>query len=267
MRVMRLVTLLLLITSVYALPAVIGPPNVEAVRAQPDGGSSVHGVATYDNDNEHDCQTYDDNDNDLGPNLIKDLLQDFCNFEDERDVEIDNLDELIGEVIEAKREARTPLTQAERDARRAQLRGLVREAIEARVAARAGQETTVALSGDRVALRLFPTLARNLTVVLRLLDPSDAPSIPGQRVGHLVFELRALASDGTEVTTLPAEARLSATYTDEEAAGLAKALLVIARLNPSTGEWQQAPKLAGDPNNNYVSATITDLGTYAVYQP
>jgi hypothetical protein len=32
------------------------------------------------------------------------------------------------------------------------------------------------------------------------------------------------------------------------------------------GQWQPAPRPATDPGDNFVSATITRLGTYTVYQ-
>ena len=41
---------------------------------------------------------------------------------------------------------------------------------------------------------------------------------------------------------------------------------MLARLNTATGQWEPAPKAAGDPRNNYVSATIVDLGTFVIYQ-
>jgi hypothetical protein len=85
-------------------------------------------------------------------------------------------------------------------------------------------------------------------------------------VGRLAFEVHAQLPDGTDLPTLPAEAHLSARYSDEDSAGLDKSRLVLARLNPATGWWEPAPKAAGDPKSNYVSATIVDLGTFVIYQ-
>jgi hypothetical protein len=264
--VIRLLVGALIILAVAVLPVAAYPLRGDSVQGMPVQNPSLQGVAESENDNERDCDQYDDNDNDLGPNLIDQWLQGFCEFEEARDTEIDNLDELIGEVVEAHLEAHPKPSQAEIEARRAQVRGLVRQAIEARLVARAGQETVIGLPGSRVALRLFPTLARDLTVTIRLVDARTLPPPPGPPVGPLAFELRAQLPDGAEIPTLPAEAHLSAIYTDGEATGLDKRRLALARLDPSTGQWQTAPKPAADPANNYVAATIVELGTFIIYQ-
>jgi hypothetical protein len=256
----------LIILAVAVLPVAAYPLRGYTVQGTAVENPSLRGVAASENDNERDCDQYDDNDNDLGPNLIDQWLQGFYEFEEARDTEIDNLDELIGEIVEARVEAHPKPSQAEIEAKRAQLRGLVRQAVEARLLARAGQETVIALPENRVALRLFPTLQRDLTITVRLVDARTLPPPPGPPAGPFAFELRAQAADGSETRTLPAEAHLSATYTDGEATGLDKSRLALARLDPSTGQWQTAPKPAADPANNYVAATVVDLGTFIIYQ-
>jgi len=264
--VFRLAIGVLIILGVAVLPVAAQPLTHHAIRARLPADISVGGVANTDNDNERDCDQYDDNDNELGTNLIKEWLQDFCEFEEARDVDITSLDELIEEIIAAKEDARPPKTQAEVDARRAQLRSLVRDAIEARLTARAGQETTIALPAGRAALKLFPNLPRDLAITVRLADARDLPPTPGPRVGRLAFEILAHLPDGPALRTLPAEAHLSARYSDDDSAGLDKGRLVLARLNTATGQWEPAPKAAADPRNNYVSATILDLGIFVIYQ-
>lgn len=264
--VIRLSAGALIILAVAVLPVAAYPLRGDTVQGMPVQNPSLRGVAESENDNERDCDQFDDNDNELGTNLIKEWLQGFCEFEEARDTEIDNLDQLIGEVVEAAREANPKPSQAEIEARRAQVRGLVRQAIEARLLARAGQETVIALPENRVALRLFPTLARDLTITVRLLDARQLPPPPGPPVVPLAFELRAQLPDGAELPRLPAEAHLSAIYTDAEATGLDKGRLALARLDPSTGQWQTAPKPAADPAKNYVSATVVDLGSFIIYQ-
>ena len=264
--VFRLVIGVLIVVAVAALPAAAQPLAYHAVRALPPDDVPVRGVANSENDNERDCDQYDDNDNALGNNLIKDWLQGFCEFEEARDVEITSLDELVEEIVEASKDTKAPPSQETVDAKRAQIRSLVREAIEARRVARAGQETTITLPEARAALKLFPSLARDLTVTVRLADAQDLPQTPGPRVGRLAFDVRAQLPDGAELLSLPVEAHLSARYSDEDSAGLDRSRLVLARLNAATGQWEPAPKSAGDPTNNYVSATIVDLGTFVIYQ-
>jgi hypothetical protein len=264
--VFRLAIWALVVVGAAALPAMAQPLTHHAVRALPRDDRTFQGVANSDNDNEHNCHQYDDNDNELGNNLIKDWLQSFCELEDENDVEISSADQLIEEIIIARQDSKGSPSQEAVDARRAQLRSLVREAIEARRVARAGQETTISLPEGRVALKLFPSLSRDLAITVRLADARELPPTPGPRVGRLAFELRAQLPDGTELHTLPAEAHLSALYSDEESSGLDKNRLVLARLNAATGQWEPAPKVAVDPKNNYVAATIIDLGTFIIYQ-
>jgi hypothetical protein len=115
-------------------------------------------------------------------------------------------------------------------------------------------------------MTLFSNQPRDLNVTVRLADPRDLPPTPGTPVGRFAFEVLARLPDGTELRTLPAEARLSARYTDEESTGLDRNRLELVHLNPATREWETAPKGAGDPRNNYVSATVTGLGTYAIHQ-
>jgi len=264
--VFRLAIVMLIVLGTAALPVMAQPLTHHALRALPPDYLPVEGVASSDNDNDRNCHQYDDNDNELGNNLIKNWLQRFCRFEDAHDVEISSLDELIDEIVETRKDGRSPPSQEAADTKRAQIRSLVREAIEARRVARAGQETTIALPDGRVALKLFASLPRDLAIIVRLADARELPPTPGQRVGRLAFELRAQLPDGTEIHTLPAEAHLSARYSDDESSGLDKNRLVLARLNTTTGQWETAPKLAVDPSNNYVSATIVDLGTYVIYQ-
>ena len=263
---MRLAIVTSIILGTAVLPVAAQPLMREVARSKPLSGPTANGVANSENDNERDCDQYDDNDNELGNNLVKDWLQGFCEFEEARDVEISSDNELIREIIEAAKDAKPPVTQADVDAKRAQIRSLVRGAIEARLLARAGQETTIALADSRIALKLFPNMPRDLTITVRYVDARELPPTPGPRLGPLAFEIRAQLPDGAELPTLPAEAHLSSRYPQEEAASLDKSRLVLARLNTATGQWEPAPKAAADPANNYVSATIIDLGTFVIYQ-
>src|SRR5688572_23775941 len=104
--VFRLAIGVLIVLGTAALPVMAQPLTQHAVRVLSPDDLPVVVVAKSDNDNERNCDQYDDNDNELGNNLIKDWLQGFCEFEEARDVEITSMDELIEEIIAAKEDAR-----------------------------------------------------------------------------------------------------------------------------------------------------------------
>ena len=106
-----------------------------------------------------------------------------------------------------------------------------------------------------------------VTITVRLVEPSSVGPPPGRRLGDLVFRVEARGAGGETLTVLPAEVNLSATYTDVDVAGLAEQGAALYWLNPSTNQWAPAPKPAADPSMNYVSASVTALGTYAVSIP
>ena len=106
-----------------------------------------------------------------------------------------------------------------------------------------------------------------VTITIRLVDPATVPPPPGRRLGDLVFRVEARGAGGEALTILPAEINLSATYSDPDVAGLNEQGATLYWLDPSTNQWTPAPKPATDPSTNYVSASVTALGTYAVSIP
>jgi hypothetical protein len=141
------------------------------------------------------------------------------------------------------------------------------DANSANVCASAGAETAVSPLGGRVTVRLFSTLPRAIRVIIREnVDPSTVPAAPGQRVGALVFQVNAEECAGGAVGAFPVEVNLGVRYTDQEATGLNEAGFAIAVLDPATRQWRPLAKQANDPANNFVSATITETGTFVVYQ-
>jgi hypothetical protein len=106
-----------------------------------------------------------------------------------------------------------------------------------------------------------------VTITVRMIDPATVPAPPDSRVGDLVFRVEARGAGGETLTSLPAEVNLSATYADQDVAGLNEAGVTLVWLDPNTNQWTPAPKLATDPSTNYVSASVTALGTYAVSIP
>ena len=127
-----------------------------------------------------------------------------------------------------------------------------------------GGDTRIALPGDHVLVQAFPWMPRGITITVRLLDPTTVPVLPGTRVGDLVFQMAARDATGTLLAELPAEVNLSATYGDQDIAGRNEQGVALVWLDPADNQWKAAPKPATDPAANYVSASVTRLGSYAV---
>lgn len=126
-----------------------------------------------------------------------------------------------------------------------------------------GLDTRIALPGDRVAVQVFPWMPAGVTVTVRLLDPLAVPP-PGMLVGALVFEIAAADANGIALAELPAEVNLSARYTDQEIGGLSEAGVILLWRDPFDQQWKPAPKLVADAPTNYIAASVTGVGTYAV---
>lgn len=123
-----------------------------------------------------------------------------------------------------------------------------------------GQEATLRCLGDRVTITVRPgTMPRPVTLSCRMGAAGQAPNPPGPRLDEVLFTIEA---EG--LGELPAEVNLGVGYDDDDLEGLEEGRLTIGHLQ--NGQWQPAPKQAPDAPNNYVSATITRLGTYTVYQ-
>jgi hypothetical protein len=130
-----------------------------------------------------------------------------------------------------------------------------------------GTDATVATPGERVALRMFSWMPSGVAVTIRPVDPNTVTAAPGTRAGDLMFVLEAKDASGTQLSTLPAEANLAIRYADDTVAGLNEGNLTLSRLDPTTNQWQPAPKLVREPDSNYVAASVMDLGTYVVSAP
>jgi hypothetical protein len=130
-----------------------------------------------------------------------------------------------------------------------------------------GADATVATPGERVALRMFSWMPAGVAVTIRPIDPNTVTAAPGTRAGDLMFVLEAKDASGAQLATLPAEANLAIRYADDTVSGLNEGNLTLSRLDPTTNQWQSAPKLVREPDSNYVAASIMDLGTYVVSAP
>jgi hypothetical protein len=130
-----------------------------------------------------------------------------------------------------------------------------------------GGDLQVVLSGDRVVVQVFSTIPSGITLTLRLIDPATEPAVPGTLAGDLMFRIEARDQQGAVLSLLPAEVNLSIRYTDADVAGRDDAGVTLARLDPGDNRWQTASRLLVDPDGNFLAASITELGTYAVYLP
>ncbi len=122
-----------------------------------------------------------------------------------------------------------------------------------------GEGAELRCPDTRVLVTMLPgTFQRPLTLTCSRADPGAVPQTPGRRIGDVLFRLESDAGQ-----TLPAEINLGINYRTEDLAGANEQGLVIAVLEG--GQWRPAPKLATDPPNNFVSATVTRLGVYTLY--
>jgi hypothetical protein len=137
---------------------------------------------------------------------------------------------------------------------------------EAHRRARAGRETVIFLTNDRVVVRVPAANPDDLELSIKIVPaPVESPP-PGPVVGGLVFQLAADAFSDAPPERLPIEVNLSARYTDAELGTRDESRLMLSWLDPADKTWKPAPKLAADPRNNFISATIQNLGVYAVHQ-
>jgi len=130
-----------------------------------------------------------------------------------------------------------------------------------------GSDSMVAMPGERVAVRIFPWLPSGIQVTIRPVDGKTVPTAPGKQAGDLTFAVEARDASGTQLSALPAEVNLAIRYADSTVSGLNESNLTLSMLDPSTNQWQSAPKIVRETDSNYVAASITQLGTYTVSAP
>lgn len=109
-------------------------------------------------------------------------------------------------------------------------------------------------------MTVVPPLPRSVNVTITQQATSAAPAVPGRLVDGFLFTITSDA--GAE---LPGAVNLSIDYLGGATSGFNPQNFVIARYDGA--QYVPVPGSAPDPINTYISATITSLGTYAVYQP
>jgi hypothetical protein len=121
---------------------------------------------------------------------------------------------------------------------------------------------TLTLDGGSATVKVFQD---NLNVELSKVDPGSAPAPPGALIGDLIFRVSAGPCGGGSVGTLPSEANLGVSYRERVESGRDETKFSLQYWDGQ--KWSAAPKQATDPGHNYVSATISATGIYALAQP
>jgi hypothetical protein len=133
--------------------------------------------------------------------------------------------------------------------------------------AQAGTDRSFGSADGRIAVRVFPTMSRNVRITIaNPIDPASVPANPGQKVDALLFRVTADDCGGGGIATLPAEVNLAVRYSDADVGGLNEASFKLAWLDPADNTWKPLAKQAPDPGANFVSATIQNTGVFVVYQ-
>ena len=130
-----------------------------------------------------------------------------------------------------------------------------------------GQDLTLTLTGDRVVVQVFSSMPPGITLRLYLVEPAAHQPLPGAVVGDLMFRIGARDASGALLPTLPTEVNLTVRYQDADLDGRDDALVTLVRLDPVDNQWKTAPRLLTDPATNFVAASFSDLGVYAVSVP
>jgi hypothetical protein len=125
-----------------------------------------------------------------------------------------------------------------------------------------GGSVSLDLSDGVVTARVFQD---NLNVSLERVDPGSVQSPPGGVLGSLIFRVSAASCGGGGMGSLPGEGNLGVGYRRGVAAGKDESKLKLMYWDGQ--RWSDAPKQATDPGGNYVSATISALGVYALTAP
>jgi hypothetical protein len=215
-------------------------------RDNSDGDNADNDDAdNEDAENDEDNADNDDSDNEDGDNADN---EDRDNEADNDDA--DNLDEPADNVDTDSASVSSPVYAF--DPSVTEITGLS-----------TGADARIALPGDRVVVQLFPWMPAGVTISVRLLDPLTVPP-PGMLVGALVFEVAATDATGVPLAALPAEVNLSARYLDQEIGGLSEAGVILLWRDPFDQQWKPAPKLVANAATNYIAASVTGVGTYAV---
>ena len=116
-------------------------------------------------------------------------------------------------------------------------------------------------------VQVHPTMPNGTTLFLKQVQRDSFPAVPGAGISDFIFTIEARDAAGGILLTLPAEVMLSVHYQDREVTGLTKLNVTLSRLALEDFNWKPVPRQARDPMNNTVTASIVDLGVYALHVP
>jgi len=124
-----------------------------------------------------------------------------------------------------------------------------------------GGSVSLTLSDGTVTAKVFQD---NLNVVLDRVDAGSVPGPAGGIIGDLIFRVSASPCGGAGLASLPGEGNLGVGYRNRVADAGNESKFTLMFWDGQ--KWSTAPKQTTDTGANYVSATITALGVYAVVQ-
>lgn len=129
--------------------------------------------------------------------------------------------------------------------------------------ARPGQGNTFTSSDGRVAVTVPPTTPSAVRVnVNTSVNLTTAPPLGGL-IDSLYFELTAEGCDGGSLAEL-SPVNVGVSYSDADAGGQNKQRFTLVYLDVADNQWKPVPSVPDPSEKNYVSATITKLGFYAL---
>jgi hypothetical protein len=124
-----------------------------------------------------------------------------------------------------------------------------------------GQSLTLTLSDGSATVRAFQS---GISFELSKVDAGSVPPPPGGIAGDLVFRVAAAPCGGSGLDVLSSAVNLGVGYRNRISETVDESKLTLMLYNGR--EWTVAPGSQPDPPNNYVSASVTGLGVYAVVQ-
>ena len=129
--------------------------------------------------------------------------------------------------------------------------------------ARPGQGNTFTSADGRVAVTVPPTTPSAVRVnVDTSPNLSTAPPLGGL-IDSLFFQLTAEGCDGGALAEI-SPANLGVSYSDADAGGQNKQRFTFVYLDLADNQWVPVPSVPDPSGKDYVSATITKMGFYAV---
>ncbi|MFN8634234.1 MAG: hypothetical protein U0893_10290 [Chloroflexota bacterium] len=124
-----------------------------------------------------------------------------------------------------------------------------------------GGSVSLTLGGVGITAKAFQD---GLALQLERVDGSGVPGPPGSVVGETVFRLSGSPCGGGAYGSLPNEVNLGVSYRNRVGESVDRGKLSLVYFDGQ--RWSPATKQANDPGANYISASVTAVGVYALVQ-